>query len=114
MQFGQPGMARHLSFKNMKELIATIMKEVPSDIYCSNAYYRFPTYPMQEKKWLGADLIFDIDGKDLNMPCVPSHTYSCVQIAALFLRLRRRKERIFLRGCGSKRRITSRYHAANA
>jgi DNA primase small subunit len=74
--FGQPGMSRHLSFKNMKELTATVMKEVPSDIYCSNAYYRFPTYPMQEKQWLGADLIFDIDGKDLHLPCVPSHTYS--------------------------------------
>ena len=75
MQFGQGGMVRHLSFKSMKELIATIMKEVPSDIYCSNAYYRFPTYPMQEKQWLGADLIFDIDGKDLHLPCVPSHSY---------------------------------------
>ena len=75
MQFGQGGMVRHLSFKSMKELTATIMKEVPSDIYCSNAYYRFPTYPMQEKQWLGADLIFDIDGKDLHLPCVPSHSY---------------------------------------
>jgi DNA primase small subunit len=75
MQFGQAGMVRHLSFKSMKELTATIMKEVPSDIYCSNAYYRFPTYPMQEKQWLGADLIFDIDGKDLHLPCVPSHSY---------------------------------------
>lgn len=75
MQFGQQGMVRHLSFKGMKELTATIMKEVPSDIYCSNAYYRFPAYPMQEKQWLGADLIFDIDGKDLHLPCIPSHTY---------------------------------------
>jgi len=74
-QFEQPGMVRHLSFKSIKELTALIMKEVPSDIYCSNAYYRFPTYPMQEKQWLGADLIFDIDGKDLHLPCVPSHTY---------------------------------------
>ncbi len=74
-QFGQQGMTRHLSFKNIKELIGTIMKEIPSDIYSSNAYYRFPTYPMQEKQWLGADLIFDIDGKDLHLPCVPSHTY---------------------------------------
>jgi len=76
MQFGQPGMVRHLSFKTMKELTATIMREVPSDIYCSNAYYRFPTNPMQEKQWLGADLIFDIDGKDLHLPCAPSHTYA--------------------------------------
>lgn len=75
MQFGQPGMVRHLSFKSMKEMTATIIKEVPSDIYCSNAYYRFPTYPMQEKQWLGADLIFDIDGKDLRLQCVNSHSY---------------------------------------
>jgi DNA primase small subunit len=74
--FGQAGMVRHLSFKSMKELIAMIMKEVPSDIYCSNARYHSPTYPINEKQWLGADLIFDIDGKDLHLPCVPSHTYN--------------------------------------
>src|SRR5919107_1254121 len=76
MQFGQAGMLRHLSFKSMKELDAILVREAPSDVYCSNAYYRFPTQqPMQEKQWLGADLIFDIDGKDLGMPCVPSHSY---------------------------------------
>ena len=81
MQFGQPGMLRHLSFKSMKELDAVLVKEAPSDVYCSNAYYEFPTgQPMQEKHWLGADLIFDIDGKDLGMPCVPSHSYPvCIQ-----------------------------------
>jgi DNA primase small subunit len=75
MQFGGHGMVRHLSFKNTGELIAMLITQVPSDVYCSNALYRFPTLPMQEKQWLGADLIFDIDGKDLNLPCVPSHTY---------------------------------------
>src|SRR5918996_5657064 len=81
MHFGQAGMLRHLSFKSMKELHAMLVREAPSDVYCSNAYYRFPTeQPMQEKRWLGADLIFDIDGKDLGMPCVPSHSYSvCIQ-----------------------------------
>jgi DNA primase small subunit len=81
MQFGQPGMLRHLSFKSIKELDAMLVREAPSDVYCSNAYYRFPIQqPMQEKQWLGADLIFDIDGKDLRMPCVPSHLYSfCIQ-----------------------------------
>jgi DNA primase small subunit len=84
MQFGQPGMLRHLSFKNMKELDAVLVKEAPSDVYCSNAYYEFPTgQPMQEKHWLGADLIFDIDGKDLRMPCVPSHSYPvCIECGA--------------------------------
>src|ERR671922_334235 len=77
MQFGQAGMVRHLSFKSMKELDAMLVRETPCDVYCSNAYYQFPTQqPMQEKRWLGADLIFDIDGKDLGMPCVPSHSYS--------------------------------------
>lgn len=76
MQFGQAGMVRHLSFKSMKELDAMLVREVPSDVYCSNAYYQIPTQqPMQEKQWLGADLIFDIDGKDIDLPCVPSHSY---------------------------------------
>jgi len=75
-QFGQHGMTRHLSFGSIKELHAMLVKEVPSDVYCSNAYYRSPTLPMQEKQWQGADLIFDIDGKDLDLPCVPSHTYT--------------------------------------
>ena len=74
-KFGQAGMIRHLAFNSMKELTARIINDVPSDIYCSNGYYRFPTYPMQEKQWLGADLIFDIDGKDLQLPCVRSHSY---------------------------------------
>lgn len=74
-QFGMHGMVRHVSFRNMGELVATLVKEVPSDVYCSNALYRFPTLSMQEKQWLGADLIFDIDGKDLDLSCVPSHSY---------------------------------------
>lgn len=69
------GMTRHLSFKSGGEVMAGLVREVPSDVYCSNAVYRFPTLPMNEKQWQGADLIFDIDGKDLDLPCVPSHTY---------------------------------------
>jgi DNA primase small subunit len=76
--FGQKGWVRHLSFSSIGALVATLVKEAPSDVYCSNAFYRFPTAPMQEKEWLGASLIFDIDGKDLDLPCVPSHLYlSC-------------------------------------
>src|ERR687888_425826 len=69
------GMIRHLAFRNIGELLAILIKEVPSDVYCSNAYYRFPTYAMQEKQWIGADLIFDIDAKDLHLPCEPTHSY---------------------------------------
>jgi DNA primase small subunit len=74
LPFGS-GMIRHLSFRNKGDLIATLIRHVPADLYCSNAYYRFPTYSMQEKQWLGADLIFDIDAKDLHLPCELSHSY---------------------------------------
>lgn len=74
MPFGS-GMIRHLSFRNRGDILATLIRDVPADVYCSNAYYRFPTYPMQEKQWLGAELIFDIDAKDLHLPCELSHSY---------------------------------------
>jgi DNA primase small subunit len=74
MPFGS-GMIRHLSFRNKGDILATLIRDVPADVYCSNAYYRFPTYPMQEKHWFGADLIFDIDAKDLHLPCELGHSY---------------------------------------
>jgi DNA primase small subunit len=74
-QFGSEGMFRHLAFRNIGELLATLIKDVPSDVYCSNAYYRFPTYNMHEKQWTGADLIFDIDAKDLHLLCELTHSY---------------------------------------
>ena len=63
------GMVRHISVQNDKELRLLLMQNVPSDVYCSNGYYTFPSLPMREKDWKEADLIFDIDAKDLNMPC---------------------------------------------
>jgi DNA primase small subunit len=72
----QSGMIRHLSFNNIKEVHATLIRDTPSDFYCSNAYYNFPTNAMQDKQWKGADLIFDIDAKDLQLACEASHRYS--------------------------------------
>jgi DNA primase small subunit len=66
---------RHLSFKNIGELEAELVRNVPLDVYYSNAYYGFPSNPISEKQWEGADLIFDIDIKDLNIPCFHEHTY---------------------------------------
>lgn len=70
------GMIRHLSIKDDKELHLLCMQNIPSDIYCSNAYYSFPNLPMNEKDWKEADLIFDIDAKDLNLPCRENHSIS--------------------------------------
>lgn len=68
-------MIRHLSFRNMGHLLATLVRDVPADVNRSSAYYRFPNDRMHEKHWLGSDLIFDIDSKDLHIPCEPSHSY---------------------------------------
>lgn len=70
------GMTRHISIKDDKELHLLLMKNIPSDVYCSNAYYSFPNLPMNEKDWKEADLIFDIDSKDLNLDCRIGHTVS--------------------------------------
>ena len=70
------GMIRHISIKSDKELHLLFMQNIPSDVYCSNAYYSFPNLPMNEKDWKEADLIFDIDAKDLNLPCRENHTLS--------------------------------------
>lgn len=70
------GMIRHIAIRDVKDLHLLLMKETPSDVYCSNAYYSFPTMPMAEKDWKGADLIFDIDAKDLGLECRNEHTIS--------------------------------------
>ena len=70
------GMTRHISIKNDRELHLLFIQNVPSDVYCSNAYYSFPNLPMNEKDWKEADLIFDIDAKDLNLSCRSTHTVS--------------------------------------
>ena len=70
------GMTRHIAIKDDKELHLMLIQNIPSDVYCSNAYYTFPNLPMNEKDWKEADLIFDIDAKDLNLSCRESHTVS--------------------------------------
>jgi len=67
---------RHISLKDDKELHLLFMQNIPSDVYCSNAYYAFPNSPMNEKDWKEADLIFDIDAKDLDLPCRKNHVVS--------------------------------------
>ena len=81
------GMVRHISLKTDKDLHLMLMTNVPSDVFCSNACYSFPNLPMSEKDWKEADLIFDIDAKDLNLSCRKDHTcikcLSCGEVSLL-------------------------------
>lgn len=69
------GMIRHLSFRNPGELVAELVKQAPSSVYCSNAVYERPTLQMDEKGWLGAELIFDIDADSIPTPCKVKHNW---------------------------------------
>jgi DNA primase small subunit len=56
------GMWRHLGFKDTSELAEFLKKQVPLHAYHSSTYYSKPNArTMDEKGWLGADLIFDLD-----------------------------------------------------
>ena len=80
------GMIRHMSLKTDKDLHLMLMTNLPSDVFCSNACYSFPNLPMAEKDWKEADLIFDIDAKDLNLPCRKDHTcMKCISCGEIYL-----------------------------
>jgi DNA primase small subunit len=72
MPFGG-GMVRHLAFRSKGEAQAEILKQSPSSVYCSNARYESPARPIEEKGWLGAELIFDIDATDIPTTCKRGH-----------------------------------------
>ena len=62
MFFDRDFVMRHLGFQSRAALKKYLVDQVPSHAYYSCAYYEKPDAPtMSEKKWLGADLIFDLD-----------------------------------------------------
>ncbi len=62
MFFNSDNMVRHLKFRDENEIKEYLIKNIPSHVYYSTAYYRYPDKEkMEEKGWMGADLIFDLD-----------------------------------------------------
>lgn len=67
-------MIRHLSFEGENDLAKFLSEKVPADCYRSTAYYLNPSAPsMEEKEWLGADLVFDIDADHIQSSCKKKH-----------------------------------------
>lgn len=59
-------MQRHLAFTSPEDLKTFMMNKVPAHSYYSTAYYRHPSVPdMNDKQWMGAELIFDLDADHL-------------------------------------------------
>jgi DNA primase small subunit len=66
-------MLRHRAFTNVSDLRSFLGRVIPSDVYYSSAYYESPEREMEEKGWLGADLVFDIDADHIPTPCTKTH-----------------------------------------
>ncbi|PLJ77554.1 DNA primase small subunit domain-containing protein [Infirmifilum sp. SLHALR2] len=77
--FNSQGMFRHIAFSNGEEMNSFLREKVPQHAYYSTAYYSDPAaQDMDEKGWLGADLVFDIDVDHINTPCKVLHdTWRC-------------------------------------
>lgn len=59
-------MRRHTALRTEEEFRGFLAHEVPRHVYYSSAYYRIPDAPtMEQKEWLGADVIFDLDADHL-------------------------------------------------
>jgi len=73
--FGGRGMMRHIGF-DKKNIFSNFLKEkAPMHTYYSSAYYKTPDAArMQDKDWMGAELIFDLDSDHL--PNVEKLDYS--------------------------------------
>ena len=78
-------MIRHKAFSTPKELLSFLENEVPLHAYYSTAYYELPSIKdMDEKGWLGADLVFDIDVDHIPTPCKKDHdTWTCLDCGLL-------------------------------
>lgn len=74
--FKGQGMLRHIAFENSKEMREYIKNLVPQHAYYSTAFYVLPSaQDMDEKDWLGAELVFDIDSDHLKTSCKEIHDY---------------------------------------
>ena len=64
--FGGKGMIRHIGFDKKTDFSNFLKEKNPQHVYYSSAYYQKPGAPrMQEKNWMGAELIFDLDSDHL-------------------------------------------------
>ncbi|MEF8879580.1 MAG: DNA primase catalytic subunit PriS [Candidatus Thermoplasmatota archaeon] len=72
--YGGKGMLRHLAFNRKQNLIDFLKEKHPAHCYYSTAYYKTPdAATMQEKGWMGAELVFDLDSDHL--PNIEDMTY---------------------------------------
>jgi len=64
--FGGKGMMRHIGYEKKNDFVNYLRTNTPCHVYYSSAYYKTPDASnMLNKKWMGAELIFDLDSDHL-------------------------------------------------
>lgn len=70
---------RHMNFPNEAEFKKFLVEKAPPYLSYSAAYYKRPEgRPMENKGWLGSELVFDLDVTDMNLTCQWEHGRSWV------------------------------------
>lgn len=65
---------RHKSFASLDALQRYLRSNAPAYVSYSSAYYKLPdARPMENKKLIGAELVFDLDASDLHLSCQKEH-----------------------------------------
>lgn len=74
-------MRRHKAFGSQKELYSYLGAVSPAHVYYSTACYVHPSATrMQEKKWEGADIIFDLDADKLLTDSAPQYALMLIAV----------------------------------
>lgn len=88
MFFDKNFVQRHLSFSSPEELHRYMQGNVPAHSYYSTSYYRKPNEPvMEDKQWLGAELIFDLDADHLDGAKEMTYAQMILQIRSEMINL---------------------------
>ncbi len=88
IMFAGKGMMRHIGFDKKKKVTDFLVEKSPQHAYYSSAYYKYPdASTMQEKEWMGAELIFDLDSDHLPNAASLTYEQSLEQVKDEFVKL---------------------------
>lgn len=86
--FGGKGMVRHLAFEKRESFWNFLEERTPQHMYYSSAYYQLPNAAkMQEKNWMGAELVFDLDSDHLPNADKMGYAESLLEVKKEFKKL---------------------------
>ncbi|MFO7678261.1 MAG: DNA primase catalytic subunit PriS [Thermoplasmatota archaeon] len=86
--FGGRGMIRHTAFDKKHMFMKYLAEKAPQHVYYSSAYYQIPDAPtMNDKKWMGAELIFDLDSDHLPNATSLTYTQQLSEVKKEFMKL---------------------------